>query len=92
MLASSSVGATAFEMTCISATEDPKGRLSFNNYSLAYNVITEGDHIGIAVAMESGRFRVIRFSLSGSSKAVKHAIALFGDRNSKSPAMHDESI
>lgn len=92
VLASSSVGATAFEMTCISATDDPKGRLSFNDYSLAYNVITDGDNIGIAVAMESGRFRVIRFSLSGSSKSARHALELFRGRSTKSPAMHDESI
>lgn len=49
-------------------------------------LLKEGGSIGFAIALESGRFNVSRFSLDGSTEAIRRAVdpqrrARHGDSN-----------
>jgi hypothetical protein len=51
-----------------------------------------GGVLGIAVPMQSGEFRVSRFSLTGALKSVNRIASLSGRQTGKRPTLNDESL
>lgn len=73
ILISSSIGSFSAETMC-QRREKTEPYLSIINgdYSLFLDAVTKGDIIGIAMPLENGQFRVIRFSLKGARQAISY--------------------
>jgi hypothetical protein len=68
VLVNASDGAASAELVCMKL--DGKPRYAFADFDLIDRVAKESDWIGVAFPMESGLFKVSRFSLSGAERAV----------------------
>lgn len=70
---------SALSMNTICSMNDGRGELILTEYDLIHAIIQKSQTIGIAVPMTSGQFKVVRFSLKGSSQAMDYAEKHFGD-------------
>ncbi|QJW84375.1 hypothetical protein HK414_13060 [Ramlibacter terrae] len=66
-------GAVHVDLRC-APNDRVKGRYVFTNYELANKAISGTGTIGIAFPMESGDFRVSRFSLRGMEAATQRMV------------------
>lgn len=76
VLVNSSLGSTTTEMICDRTVRGHKNlpiqyRYGIANYDLVERIVTSPGAVGLAMALESGRFAVARFSLTGASQATR---------------------
>ncbi len=71
LLMSTNQGGQAINTTCLKLAE--MYLLVFKNFDQMTNAYKESKHVGFAAAMKSGGFKSFKFSLNGSSKAIKKA-------------------
>ncbi|MHA3017025.1 hypothetical protein E6A55_31260 [Cupriavidus necator H16] len=101
-LINSSLGATTVELVCdrqiqLRNTTGLHYRYAILNYDLMDKIAASATGaFGIAVALESGRFAVYRFSSSGGKQAVstleEAALRLYRKNNSPAPAANRDSL
>lgn len=77
LVASTSSG-QAVELKCLG--KDKRGNwLQIPNYDAMNAYSDRDDYVGFAIPLESGHFRVVRFSLKGSKTAIADAEAVAAD-------------
>jgi hypothetical protein len=64
---------SALSMNTICSVNDGRSELILTEFDLIHEIIKKSGIIGIAVPMASGHFKVVRFSLNGSIKAMDYA-------------------
>lgn len=64
---------SALSMNTLCSVNESRSELILTEFDLIHEIIRKSDIVGIAVPMASGQFKVVRFSLSGSSKAMDYA-------------------
>lgn len=64
---------SALSMNTLCSVNDGRSELILTEFDLIHEIIKKSNIIGIAVPMASGHFKVVRFSLNGSSKAMDYA-------------------
>ena len=72
VLVNSNTSALAMIGLCV-AIENGKFELVLTEFDNIHRLLQQSSTIGFAVPMESGLFKVVRFSLNGSSKAMDYA-------------------
>jgi len=70
---------SALSMNTLCSVNDGRSELILTEFDLIHKIIKKSSIIGIAVPMASGKFKVVRFSLSGSSKAMEYAEGKISD-------------
>lgn len=91
-LLNSELGSRAFDLLCLGLARNRRYRMALGDFSEASAIIVSGKGFGLAIAMESGRFKVLRFSLVGSRAAMDHAITLFQRMSGRSSASRDQLL
>jgi hypothetical protein len=69
-IVNSDSGASGVQLIC-SEKADNENLMIIDAFDLIDNMVKEADNIGFAVPMKDGRFKVVRFSLSGSNHAIE---------------------
>jgi len=64
---------SALSMNTLCSDNDGKSELILTEFDQIHEIIQKSNVVGIAVPMASGQFKVVRFSLNGSSKAMSYA-------------------
>lgn len=64
---------SALSMNTICSKNDDKYELLVTDIQQLHEIVKKSNVIGFAIPMASGEFKVIRFSLNGSSKAMDYA-------------------
>lgn len=70
-LVNSNVGAIEVRLICGHQAAADENAFFIKPFSEIDNAVRQASNIGFAIAMESGRFKVTRFSLSGSTYAIE---------------------
>ncbi|WP_339774981.1 hypothetical protein [uncultured Methylophaga sp.] len=68
-LVNSDIGSYTIKAICGHKVDD-NNALYLYPFDEVDTMVKESNNIGVAIAMESGHFKVVRFSLSGSTKAI----------------------
>lgn len=71
VMANAKSGAYFFNLLCSNKSGSPV--LVFKNFQDVENLVNKNERVGFAVPMLDGMFRVVRFSLLGSTQAAKQA-------------------
>lgn len=64
---------SALSMDTLCTDNEGESELILTEFDRIHKIIQKSNVIGIAVPMASGQFKVVRFSLKGSSKAMSYA-------------------
>lgn len=70
ILANSDAGAVHIMVRCDAKLEKGLYRYVFTDFDTVNGIITKGLRIGFAVPLQTDQFRVVRFDLSGSRRAI----------------------
>lgn len=70
---------SALSMNTLCSVNEGRSELILTEFDLIHEIIRKSDVIGIAVPMASGHFKVVRFSLDGSSRALDYTEGNLGD-------------
>lgn len=63
---------TAMSMEAVCGVNGEAHELYLTKYDEIHQALKKGSAIGFAIPMESGKFKVVRFSLTGSEKAMDY--------------------
>jgi len=63
---------SAMSMNAVCGKNQEKFELYLTQYDNIHKILQKGNDIGFAIPMNSGRFKVVRFSLRGSEKAISY--------------------
>lgn len=63
---------SALSMNTLCSVNEGRSELILTEFDLIHEIIRKSDVIGIAVPMTSGHFKVVRFSLDGSNRALDY--------------------
>lgn len=63
---------SAVSMDALCGDSGAENELYLPQYDTIHEILEKGNDIGFAIPMESGRFKVVRFSLNGSGKAMRY--------------------
>lgn len=64
----------ALSMTAVCNEKESSGsELLLTNFDEIHSILEKGTYVGFAIPMESGYFKVVRFSLTGSAQAMDYA-------------------
>jgi hypothetical protein len=63
----------ALSMDAVCSVNDGRGELVLSEFDAVHEILQKADVVGFAVPMQSGQFKVVRFSLNGSARAMEHA-------------------
>ena len=74
-LINSSAGSSMVNLVCSHKTKEGKYVMAINSFDDIDRVIRSATRIGFAVPLADGQFKVSRFSLSGSVKAIDRMLA-----------------
>lgn len=87
VLVNSDTGAINVEMVCghKMGGEVDENAFYITPFDAIDNTVRNATNIGFAVAMESGRFKVVRFSLAGSTYAIE-TMRTFADKKASAPS------
>ena len=61
---------SALSMNAVCSINGNNHELLLTNYDVIHEILKKGSHVGFAMPMESGQFKVVRFSLDGSGTAM----------------------
>jgi hypothetical protein len=76
ILANTGEGAVAIRGVCAIGAETEAGNyIDLAPVDEVFKLVKQGSVIGFAIAMDSGKFKVVRFSLNGSTKSLAFAEA-----------------
>ncbi len=64
---------SALSMNTLCSENDGRYELVLTEFDLIHEILLKSHVVGIAVPMASGKFKVVRFSLNGSTKAMTYA-------------------
>lgn len=88
MMLNSAAGSASITTTCRHFPDKGDGKITMmsvvNEYDRIRDALESGGLVGIAMPMENGAFRVLRFSTGGATLAIKDAMRLPPDHRSKS--------
>lgn len=70
---------SALSMDTLCSVNDGRSELVLTEFDLIHEIIKKASIVGFAVPMASGQFKVVRFSLNGSSKAIGDAEGKISD-------------
>lgn len=70
ILANSDTGAIHLSILCDGKADNKLYRYAFTNFDAINDLIKKGAKVGFAVPLQSDEFRVIRFDLGGSNRAI----------------------
>lgn len=76
---------SSLSMDAICSINGTNHELFLTKYDVIHDILLKGNHVGFAIPMESGQFKVVRFSLDGSDAAmnfVEQQTTFLGDRDS----------
>jgi hypothetical protein len=83
--------AGAIELTCLKY--EKRHILILNDFTKVQNATLESDNLGFAIALQSGRFHVSRFSMKGARAAQERVVnASLGKQRGKSSGFKDQSL
>jgi hypothetical protein len=70
ILANSDAGAAHIMVYCSAKLDNGLYRYVFTEFDSINNIVTKGLRVGFAVPLQADQFRVVRFDLSGSNRAL----------------------
>ena len=70
VLANSDIGTSNLEIHCSVKLDNGYYRYVFTDFDAINNIITKAIDVGFAVPLQAGQFRVLRFDLTGSNRAL----------------------
>lgn len=85
LLINTDSGAEVSTGVCVQAANG-KYELFLSQYDLIHKILQDNKVIGIAIPLESGAFKAVRFSLNGSKKAMNRAAEIVLHHESKKPS------
>jgi len=77
VLANSDIGAMPLGVYCDDKLHDGASRYVFTDFDRLTNIVTRGMRVGFALPLQSDHFRVVRFDLRGSRRAVSEMRSTF---------------
>lgn len=96
VLANSDAGASHILVYCSAKLDNGLYRYVFTEFDAINNIITNGSRLGFAVPLKEDQFRVIRFHLKGSNRALtqmQEAVRVVQEKSSsKNTGTRDQDI
>ncbi|MEE9913633.1 MAG: hypothetical protein K4571_18125 [Deltaproteobacteria bacterium] len=84
VLANSDAGSSHINVYCSAKLDNGMYRYVFSEHDAIDKIITKGLKVGFAVPLQSDQFRVVRFDLNGSSRAITKMLNLVEKAQNKS--------
>lgn len=83
-LVNSDIGVFDISLYCVSSSDG--GAVFFvGDFDYIDKIVRESDNIAMAVAIDAGYFKVVRFSLAGSIYAIEMMLSGFRERKGRKP-------
>jgi len=70
VLANSDVGAAYLQVYCSRKLDNGLQGYAFTQFDAVNAIVTKGSTVGFAIPLKGDQFRVVRFSLAGSNRAI----------------------
>lgn len=87
-LVNTDAGARKFDLICGRRLHDSNA-LIIKPFRSIDSLVTHNKHIGFAVALRNGKFKVVHFSLLGSKEAIK-MMRSYAKQNAKPPSIEQD--